>query len=96
MKKIPLDKAKAGMKVVKDIVNESGIVVVPAGKQLTDSLIDKLSMMNVDTIYVEGQRELPPKEEVFKQIEQRFKKVTDPYTSLIKLALKRHIEELYT
>jgi len=59
---------------VKDIVNESGMIVVPAGKELTESLIDKLSMMNIDFIYVEGKKELPPKDEVLNEIEKRFKK----------------------
>lgn len=95
MIKISIDKAKPGMKILKDVVNEAGMVVVPAGKELTDALIDKLSMMNVDFIYVEGQKEMPSKEEVFEQIEKRFKKATDSYTLLIKKALKRHIEELY-
>ncbi|GAQ94799.1 hypothetical protein TAGGR_1985 [Thermodesulfovibrio aggregans] len=95
MIKIPVDKAKPGMKILKDIVNESGMVVVPAGKELTDSLIDKLLMMNIDFLYVEGQKEMRPKEEILEEIEKRFKKITDSHTLLIKTILKSHIEELY-
>lgn len=95
MIKISINKAKPGMKIAKDIVNEAGMVVVPVGKELTDSLIEKLSMMNIDFVYVEGQKEMPPKEEIFEEIEKRFKKATDSYTLLIKKALKTHIEELY-
>ncbi len=71
MIKIPVDKAKPGMKILKDIVNESGMVVVPAGKELTDSLIDKLLMMNIDFLYVEGQKEMRPKEEILEEIEKK-------------------------
>lgn len=95
MIKIPVDKAKPGMKILKDIVNESGMVVVPAGKELTDSLIDKLLMMNIDFLYVEGQKEMRPKEEILEEIEKRFKKISDSHTLLIKTILKSHIEELY-
>lgn len=95
MIKIPLDKATVGMKITKDIVNEAGMVVVPAGKELTESLINKLSMMNVEFIYVEGQKDLPPKEEVFAKIERRFMKAKDAPTLLIKKILQAHIEELY-
>ncbi|GAB5046493.1 hypothetical protein [Thermodesulfovibrio sp. TK110] len=95
MIKIPISKAKPGMKILKDITNEAGMVVVPAGKELTDSLIDKLLMMNVNFLYVEGQKEMPPKEDVLDEIERRFKKATDSYTLLIKTILKSHIEELY-
>lgn len=95
MIKIPINRAKPGMKILQDVVNESGMVVVPAGKELTDSLIDRLLMMNVDFVYVEGEKEMPPKEEVLEEIEERFKKATDSYTLLIKAILKSHIEELY-
>ncbi|MGB9710286.1 MAG: hypothetical protein ACPLZA_02155 [Thermodesulfovibrio sp.] len=95
MIKISINKAKPGMKILKDIVNEAGMVVVPAGKELTEALIDRLFMMNIDFLYVEGKKEMPPKEEVFKEIEERFKKATDSYTLLIKTILKSHIEELY-
>lgn len=95
MIKIPIDKAKPGMKIAKDVVNEAGMVIITAGNELTESLIKKLLMMNIDFVYVERQKEMPPKEEIFEEIEKRFKKVTDSYTLLIKRALKTHIEELY-
>lgn len=95
MIKISIDKAKPGMKIAKDVVNEAGMVIIAAGKELTESLINKLLMMNIDFVYVEGQKEMPPKEEIFEEIEKRFKKVADSYTLLIKKALKTHIEELY-
>ncbi|WP_353684917.1 hypothetical protein V4D30_03740 [Thermodesulfovibrio sp. 3907-1M] len=95
MIKIPINKAKPGMKILRDITNEAGMVVVPAGRELTDSLIDRLLMMNVDFLYVEGQKDMPPKEEVLNEIERRFKKANDTHTLLIKTILKSHIEELY-
>lgn len=95
MLKISVDKAKAGMILAQDVINEAGMVVVPKGKELTDSLINKLSKMNIDVIYVEGERNLPPKEEVFGEIENRFQKIIDNPTLLIKQALKEHIEEMY-
>jgi acyl CoA:acetate/3-ketoacid CoA transferase len=51
--------------------------------------------MNIDFLYVEGKRQLPPKEEVLRELEERFKKINDPQTLLIKQALKEHFEEIY-
>ncbi|MEN2985726.1 MAG: hypothetical protein ABDH16_03605 [Thermodesulfovibrionaceae bacterium] len=93
--KISIDKAKAGMKVAEDVINEAGMIIIPKGKELTEILINKLSQMNIKFIYVEGKRELPPKNEIFEGIERRFKKIKDPQTLLIKMVLKSHIEELY-
>lgn len=95
MIKIPIEQAKPGMKILKDVINEAGMVILPAGRELTESLIDKLSMMNISFVYVEGEKEMPPKEEVLEEIEKRFKKADNPYTLLIKRALKSYIEELY-
>lgn len=95
MLKIPIDRAKAGMILAKDLINEAGIVVVPAGKELTESLINKLSRMNIDVIYVEGEVSLPPKEIVFSELEKRFQKINDNLTLLVKQALKEHLEEMY-
>lgn len=95
MIKISTEKAKPGMKLAQEIINESGMVVVPAGKELTDSLIDKLLKMNIDIIYVEGKKELPPKDQVMNELEHRFKKISDNSTLLIKRALKEFLEEMY-
>lgn len=95
MLKISIDRAKAGMILAQDVINEAGIVVVPAGKELTDSLISKLSRMNIDVVYIEGEKTLPPKEVVFSELEKRFQKINDNPTLLIKQALKEHLEEMY-
>lgn len=95
MLKISIDRAKAGMILAQDVINEAGMVIVPAGKELTDSLIAKLSRMNIDVIYIKGEKNLPPKEEVFNELEKRFQKITDNPTLLIKQAIKDHLEEMY-
>ncbi|MEJ5227843.1 hypothetical protein [Thermodesulfovibrio sp.] len=95
MKKISIDRVKPGMKIVKEVMNEAGMVVVPAGKELTESLINKLTMMDIQHVYVEGERDLPPKDDVLREIEIRFKRIDDPITLNIKRALLTHIEELY-
>lgn len=95
MIKISIDRAKAGMKVAQDVVNEAGMVVIPAGKELTDSLINKLSKMNIEVIYIEGQKELPPINQVLDELEKRFMKINDTQTLLLKKALLEHIQEMY-
>lgn len=95
MIKISIDRAKAGMKLAQDVVNEAGMVVIPAGKELTDSLINKLSKMNIEVIYIEGQKELPPINQVLDELEKRFMKINDTQTLLLKKALLEHIQEMY-
>lgn len=95
MIKISIDRAKAGMKVAQDVVNEAGMIIIPAGKELTDSLIDKLSRMNIEVIFIEGQKELPPLSQVLDELEKRFEKINDSRTLLLKKALLEHIQEMY-
>lgn len=78
MIKISIDKAKPGMKLAQEIINDTGMIIVPAGIELTHSLIDKLARMNIDFLYVEGKRQLPPKEEVLRSLKKDLKKLMIP------------------
>lgn len=55
MQKIPLHLAKPGYRLAKPVSRADGAVVVPQGADLTGSLLDKLDMMGVETVVVEGE-----------------------------------------
>jgi hypothetical protein len=54
MQKIPLNRAKPGMKLGKAVAKESGIVVMAEGMELTESLIARLENMKIERIVVQG------------------------------------------
>lgn len=92
MQKIPLALAEADMVLARDIFREenaSGPPICGKGITLTESLIERLKRMGVQTIAVEGHPvrmngDKSP-EEILLALDRRFKKVeTDPLTGILK------------
>ncbi|MBI3592575.1 MAG: hypothetical protein HY099_03730 [Nitrospirae bacterium] len=85
------------MKLSKPVVNESGMIMLGEGTELTDALIERLNNMNVTSVYVEGAAKAEkPKNEVLSGLDARFKKTeNEPYMAVLKRLFKEHIEELY-
>jgi hypothetical protein len=54
MQKIPLNLAKPGYVLAKPVSRADGMVVAPQGIAITEALLDKLDMMGVDNVVVEG------------------------------------------
>ena len=54
MQKIPLNLAKAGMKLAKPIARDNGMVVAAEGLELTDALLERLANMEIERIVVMG------------------------------------------
>jgi len=88
---------KPGMKLSRAVVNDSGMVLLPQGTVLTDSLIQRIENMNLTSISVEGGAESrKPKEEVLAELEHRFRKSDDqPLMQVIKRAMREHLEAVY-
>ena len=55
MQKIPLNLAKAGYVLAKPVARNDGAVVVAQGTEITESLLDKLDMMGIESVVVEGE-----------------------------------------
>lgn len=55
MQKIPLNLAKAGYVLAKPVARNDGAVVVSQGTEITQSLLDKLDMMGIESVVVEGE-----------------------------------------
>lgn len=55
MQKIPLELAKEGMVLEKPVLRNDGLVLIPQGAELTDSLIERLQNMEIPSVFVKGQ-----------------------------------------
>jgi hypothetical protein len=97
MPRIALEKLQPGMKLAKPVINNNGLVMLPEGTELTKTLIDKISDLNIVGAYIQGMTQPDiPKEEMIANLDKRFKNVeNEPYMDLIKQVLKEHIEGLY-
>ena len=97
MPKIAPDKLEPGMKLLKPVMNRSGMVLLGEGTELTAELIEKIKDMDADSISIQGvSPPSTPKEEVLSALDRRFKPVEEePYMGVIKKVLKEHIEGLY-
>jgi hypothetical protein len=98
MQKIPLLLAEPDMVLARDIYrddNANGPPICGRGVALTDSLIERLKRMGVQTISVEGH---PVRmdgdknlEEILSALERRFKKAgNDPLTGRLKEIYRAH------
>lgn len=97
MSRIALHKLQPGMKLAKPVTNKNGLVMLAEDTELTATLIDKISDLDIAGVYIQGMTQPDiPKEEMLSSLDQRFRNVeSEPYMNLIKQALKEHMEGLY-
>jgi hypothetical protein len=99
MQKIPIVMAKPGMVLAQDIFNEdnaSGMPICGKGIKLTDSLINRFTQMNIQSISVEGH---PVKmegeasvDEMLAALDKRFSRVADdPLMMKVKALFQKQI-----
>ena len=99
MQKIPLKRAKPGMKLAKPVVNDRGMTLCGAGTALSEDIIDRLVRMEVKRITVEGHpidtgKQEKSLEQMLKELDGRFKKVgADPLMKKIKNMISAVLEE---
>lgn len=97
MPKIALDKLQPGMKLAKPVTNRNGLVMLAEDTELTATLIDKISDLDIAGVFIQGMTQPDiPLEEMLDGLDKRFQSVeNEPYMDVIKQALKEHIEGLY-
>ncbi len=97
MPRMTPDKLQAGMVLSKPVTNANGVVMLPEGAELTESMIQKMSDMDVEYAYVKGApQEGGSLEEMLRGLDRRFEAVEKaPYMDIIKKVVRRHIEGLY-
>lgn len=54
MQRIPVKLARAGMTLAKPIHKDNGMVLLAEGTELSDSLVERIPAMGVDSIVVQG------------------------------------------
>jgi hypothetical protein len=97
MPRIALDKLQPGMKLAKPVTNKNGLVMLAEDTELTATLIDKISDLDIAGVFIHGMTQPDiPMEEMLAGLDKRFQNVeNEPYMDVIKQALKEHIEGLY-
>ncbi len=84
------------MKLSRPIVNESGMVLLPQGTVLSDSLIGRIENMNIATVSIEGVSEpKKPLQDELAEIDDRFRMAADqPLMQMLKRIMKEHAEAM--
>ncbi len=99
MQRIPINLAQSGMVLAKDVVraeNPNGPAICGKGVQLTDSLIERLRNMGIQSItvqghpvWMDGDKTL---DELLVDLERRFSRVADdPYSGMLKEIYKGYL-----
>lgn len=97
MAKVSVNNLKAGMKLIKPVVNEAGMVLLGEGTVLTEQMINKIMNMNINAVFVEGsQQRTKTKEEAIKEVEERFSRsAQSDLMKMLKKVMIEHLEEVY-
>lgn len=99
MQRIPISLARPGMLLAKDLVrpeNPSGPAICGKGMELTDSLIERLRKMGIQSltvqghpVWMEGDKTL---EQLLQKLDHRFSHSDqDPLTSCLKNVYRRYL-----
>lgn len=97
MPKIAAVNLEPGMKLARPVTAKNGMVMLGEGTELTEIWIERIRDMDLVSVFVEGPSiQAVPKEEAIADMESRFAKSEGkPYMSMIKKAVREHLEGLY-
>lgn len=99
MQRIPLSLARPGMVLAKDLVrpeNPTGPAICGKGMELTDSLLDRLRNMGIQSltvlghpVWMEGDKTL---EQLLQELDHRFRHVDkDPLAGILKEVYRKYL-----
>jgi hypothetical protein len=97
MLRMSVESVGPGAMLARPIVNDTGIVLIAAGVEISGALKEKLTSMGITEIFIAGTR-VPDisKEEFVAKVNVSFSKCEeDPRMAMMKRALLAHVEELY-
>lgn len=96
MPRLSVSELRSGMTLARAIVNANGMVILPEGTELTAELLDRVSGMSVETVYVKGESVgSAEKEAMLQKLDRQFRKVEElPYMAHIKDIMKDHMRGL--
>ena len=101
MQKVPLSLAKSGMILEKPVTRENGMTLVGAGTELTESLLQRLENMGIESIVVEGSPLTPDGENPYaakiERLDHLFRQYTqDKWMQKVKATLVACFEKKLT
>jgi hypothetical protein len=96
MSVVPLDKARAGMRLSRSVADESGEVLLGAGAVLTGRLIARLLNANIGSVHIERVLDRAKVEEMLSSLRKRFGKTRhEAHMAMVEELVAEHIEEQY-
>ena len=97
MAKLAAERLEPGMVLARPVMNKNGMTMLGEGAELTDSLIEKIRDMGIESVHVQGMSQPDiPMEALLAVLDARFAHVEkDPLMAMIKRLMKEHIEGLY-
>ena len=95
MKFMQVSELQAGQKIAKPVANKNGAVLCPAGFELTEAAISRLSHAGVGMVFIEEETDkaLSPQERLA-ALEERFSGIADPFLLQLKLVIQEYFTEL--
>jgi len=86
-----ITEAAPGMVLGRPIRNPEGAILCPAGLVLTDTAIQRLEKMGIESFFVEGGEDTgPTPEDRIVELSRRFAGITDPAMLQIKTIVENH------
>ena len=96
MPRIPVEKLEIGMRLVRSVRNEHGMLLLDQGVEVTESILDRLENSNIKSVYVAASQDDGAKTEMFIRLDARFARTEgEPHMDAIKAAVKDHLDALY-
>ncbi|MCX7856728.1 MAG: hypothetical protein N2513_01915 [Deltaproteobacteria bacterium] len=97
MPRVHIEDARPGMITSKPVINESGVVILNEGIELTEEILSRLKNLGVVEISIKAtKRPSVPMEELLKKVEDRFQGLSGkPYMDVLKMAVIKHIKNIY-
>ncbi len=94
---VQVDNLEPGMKLARDITNESGMVLIVRSTLLTPELIKRLQGMAIDSVSIVAPgSSMPPKDRIFAELQKRFSKTNgDPNMDHLRQLFEARLDELY-
>jgi hypothetical protein len=94
MPKVLISEAQPGQILRRPALTRSGLVMVQPGTELTESIIERLKTIGIDSVHVEGTGSGPekPLEVALQELDARFAgHERDPWMQDLKAIIARHL-----
>lgn len=97
MLRVSINDLIPGMKLAEPVNNESGIVLLSEGTELSTSIIERIKTIGIPSVFIVGKKApLRSKEEVLNEVNARFMKTeNERHIDSLKRLVIEHVNKLY-